>query len=151
MKRKKVLAVASSGGHWSELKRVLPALEGAELAYVSVSPEYRADVPNNRFYTINDAHRRDKIGTAMAIARMFAIILRERPDVVITTGSGPGMLAIRVGKLLRVRTIWIESISSVDEMSFSGRHAAKHADLCLVQWPHLAKKEEGIEYVGAIL
>lgn len=152
MKKKRILAVASSGGHWVELMRIVPALEGGDVAYASVSPEYRLDVPGHRFHEILDAHRHDKVKTARSILRMMQVLLRERPDVVVTTGSGPGMLAIRLGKLIGAKTIWIESISSVEELSFSGRHAKKHADLCLVQWKHLADKEgAGVEYAGAIL
>lgn len=151
MKKLRVLAVASSGGHWSELRRILPALEGAELVYASVSADYARDVPGHRFHQIRDAIAADKVGTALAIARIFSVLLRERPDVVVTTGSGPGMLALRLGKLLGARTVWVESISSVDKLSVSGRHAKKAADLFLVQWPHLANPAERIEYSGAIL
>jgi UDP-N-acetylglucosamine:LPS N-acetylglucosamine transferase len=146
----RVLAVASSGGHWVELKRILPALEGADVAFASVERTYAAEVPGHRFHWIYDAHRKDKVLTAKAIARLAMIIARERPDVIVTTGSGPGMLAIRLGKLLRVRTVWIESLSSVEEMSMSGKSAKKHADLCLVQWSELAKRE-GVEYAGQVL
>src|SRR5687767_7177322 len=109
MKRKRVLAVASSGGHWVELKRILPALAGAEVVFASVEKTYAAEVPGYRFHWIYDAHRKDKVLTAKAIARLAMIIALVRPDVIVTTGSGPGMLAVRLGKLFGARTVWIES------------------------------------------
>ena len=37
--RKKVLAVASSGGHWTQLLRVTPAFTSDEIVFVTVDPE----------------------------------------------------------------------------------------------------------------
>ncbi|MCK6552756.1 UDP-N-acetylglucosamine--LPS N-acetylglucosamine transferase [Myxococcota bacterium] len=150
-KKKRVLAVSSGGGHWIELQRVLPALEGAEVVFCTVNEEYRSEVPNHRFYWVNDATRWDKVGLVLEAARIMKVLLLERPDVIITTGAAPGALALRLGKLIGARTIWIDSIAAVDEFSFSGRFAKPHADLCLVQWPHLESKAEGLEYVGAVL
>ena len=65
-------------------------------------------------------------------------LLRERPTIVVSTGAAPGYLAIRGGRLLGARTIWIDSVANVEELSMSGRMASATADLCLTQWPHLA-------------
>ena len=77
------------------------------------------------------------------------MLLRERPHVVISTGAAPGYLALRAGKLLGARTIWIDSVANVEELSLSGRMSSSVADLCLTQWPHLADGDVG--YAGAVL
>jgi hypothetical protein len=76
--------------------------------------------------------------------------MRERPDVVITTGAAPGYFAIRFGNWLRARTIWVDSVANVDELSLSGRKAGPHADLWLTQWAHLAKPG-GPRFTGSVL
>lgn len=38
----KVLAVASGGGHWMQLMRLVPALNGYEVIFVTVSDPYRS-------------------------------------------------------------------------------------------------------------
>jgi len=68
----------------------------------------------------------------------------------VTTGSAPGLLALRLARLLGMRTVWIDSVANVEELSLSGRKARRYADLWLTQWPHLAK-EQGPEYRGSLL
>lgn len=138
-KRKNILAVASGGGHWVQLLRLRPAFEGRRVAFVTVRDSYKADVGEGvPFYVINDATRWDKIGLATMCLRLLWIILRERPGVIISTGAAPGYFAIRFGKLLGARTIWLDSIANVEQMSMTGCLVRRHADLWLTQWQHLA-------------
>jgi len=147
---KKVLAVASGGGHWMQLLRLVPALEGYEVVFVTVLDSYRCLVPGRRFYAVGDASRWNKFRLFALAAKLARIVCKERPDVVISTGAAPGYFAILFGHLLGARTIWVESLANVERLSLSGRLAGKHADLWLTQWPHLARPE-GPRYAGALL
>ena len=142
--------MSSGGGHWVELLRVGPALAGAEVAYVTVQRDYAHDVPAARFYAVNDATRWNKAAVLFMAMRLFLIMLRERPDVVVTTGAAPGYFALRFGRWLGAKTIWLDSIANAGELSMSGRIAGRHADLWLTQWQHLAS-QDGPEYAGAVL
>jgi UDP-N-acetylglucosamine:LPS N-acetylglucosamine transferase len=147
---KRILAVASGGGHWVQLLRCMPVLSQHDLAFVTVSPAYRSQVPSHRFYAVNDATRWNKFSLLTLALRLLIIVLRERPDVIISTGAAPGYLMLRMGKLLGAKTIWIDSIANVEVLSLSGQKIGKHADLWLTQWPHLAKAE-GPHFAGAVL
>lgn len=151
----RILAVSSGGGHWVELMRIMPAFKGADVAFLTVNRDYRSEVPSGkRFYVVNDATRWNKLAAAIMALRILLIILRERPHVIVTTGAAPGYFALRFGKLIRSRTIWLDSIANVDELSMSGKLAAPYADLYLTQWHHLAKSEmdsRAPEYAGAVL
>ena len=81
---------------------------------------------------------------------VLTILLRTRPDVVVSTGAAPGYFALRIGKMLGARTIWVDSIANVDELSLSGQLVKAYADMWLTQWPHLAKPG-GPECHGAVL
>lgn len=148
--RPKVLAVASGGGHWVQLRRIAPAFAGAEVVYVTVEPSYRAEVGDARFRLVLDATRWNKLKLVWMLLQMFWIVLRERPDVVISTGAAPGYFAIRFGKWFGARTMWIDSIANVEHLSLSGQKIRQHADRCLTQWPHLAAPG-GPEHVGSVL
>lgn len=160
-RRKRVLAVASGGGHWVQLLRLRPAFEGCDVTFVTVSEQYRADVAEDiargaSFLTVNDATRWNKFGLVQLAWRLFRIILRTKPDVVLTTGAAPGFFALRIAKLLGARTAWIDSIANVEEVSLSGRRVGPKADLWLTQWPHLAGSVaegsgSGPSYRGAVL
>jgi len=142
--------VASGGGHWVQLLRLLPAFEGCDLAFVTVNPAYRPEVSGYRFHVVNDATRWNKLGLVVMGLRLLRIIRLERPDVIVSTGAAPGYLAIRIGRLLGCRTIWVDSMANVDVLSLSGQRIGKYVDLWLTQWPHLARPE-GPHYAGAVL
>lgn len=146
----RVLAVASGGGHWVQLKRLLPAFEGHELGCLTTDARYRAEVPGARFFVTNDATRWNKAALLLAALRCALVVLRFRPHVVISTGAAPGYLAVLFGKWRGARTVWVDSIANAEELSLSGRKAGEFVDLWLTQWPHLARPA-GPAYHGGVL
>jgi UDP-N-acetylglucosamine:LPS N-acetylglucosamine transferase len=150
----KVLAIASSGGHWVQLRRMRSAWTGCATVWVATHPGHRAEVDADdgpaRFYSVVDANRWQKARLLRQLGQIARIIARERPDIVITTGAAPGYFAVRLGRLLGASTAWIDSIANAEELSLSGRKAGRYADLWLTQWPHLAR-EGGPEHKGAVL
>lgn len=133
-----------------QLMRIKPALEDCDVTFVTVNESYRAEVPSHKFYLVNDANRWTKIGLLKAACRLASIIRNEKPDVVISTGAAPGYLALRLGRMMGARTIWLDSIANVEELSMSGLRIGRCADLWLTQWPHLARPE-GPHYAGSVL
>jgi UDP-N-acetylglucosamine:LPS N-acetylglucosamine transferase len=148
--RPKVLAVSSGGGHWVQLLRITPAFTNCELSFVTVHESYRVQVPNHNFYIINDANRWNKLGLIKASLRLARILWIEKPDFVVSTGAAPGYIALRLGRIFGARTIWVDSIANVEELSMSGHRIGKCADLWLTQWPHLARPK-GPHYAGSVL
>ena len=147
---RKILAVASGGGHWVQLLRLKSVFADCATTFATVNHAYRADVPDNRFYVISDATRWSKIGLLRVAAQLALILLKERPDVIISTGAAPGYVALRLGRIFGAKTIWIDSIANVEQLSLSGQWARSTADLWLTQWPHLAKPN-GPHFVGTLL
>ena len=147
----RVLAISSGGGHWVQLLRLRPAFAGCVVSYATVRAGYRVDLePGVDFHVIPDGNRWSKsrlLHSALAIAWL---ILRLRPDVVVTTGAAAGYFALRIGKWLGARVVWIDSIANVRELSLSGDRAGSFADLWLTQWPHLAASR-GCDYRGNVL
>lgn len=150
MTRTTVLAVASGGGHWVQLLRLRPALAGEQVVWVTVDRAYRADIGAAPLHVVNDATRWSKWSLLKLALRMAWIVLRRRPDVVVTTGAAPGYFAVMFGKLAGARTMWIDSMANVEELSLAGRKARRWADLWLTQWPQLAHAG-GPRHAGAVL
>lgn len=145
-----ILLVSSGGGHWTQLLRVRPAFAGRQVVFASVRLSYSQDVPGERFVKIPDATRWDRMRLAWMTLRVFWLIITLRPSFVVSTGALPGYVALRLGKLLGARTVWLDSIANVEELSMSGARIGKYADLWLTQWPHLAR-DGGPSYRGAVL
>ncbi len=142
--------MASGGGHWVQLQRLLPAFEGHEVAFLTTEQSYRAEVPGYTFFFVRDANRTKKIALLLAALKVLGILLRFHPDVVVTTGAAPGYLALRLGRSLGARGVWVDSLANAAELSLSGKLAGKSADLWLTQWPHLSVPG-GPEYHGSVL
>jgi UDP-N-acetylglucosamine:LPS N-acetylglucosamine transferase len=150
MKPRKILAVSSSGGHWMELLCLRPAFEGHAVVYVTPQSLAQADVPGHRCYKVLNANQAKKLQLIVLMATMFLIVLRERPDVVVSTGTAPGYFALRFGRMFGARTLWLESICHAEEHSKSTELSRPYADLLLTQWPHLARPGGAI-YRGGVL
>ena len=146
----KLLAVSSGGGHWVQMMRIKQAFDDCAVTFVTVHDSYRAEVPNHKFYVVNDSNLRAKFELLKTAYRVARIVLTERPDIVISTGAAPGYFALRLGRLLGARTIWLDSIANVEQLSISGSKIGRFADLWLTQWPHLARPE-GPHYAGSVL
>lgn len=114
--------------------------------YATTQPGYAQELrsealregdPPPRFYCVTDGNRWQWWRLALQFFQLAALLLRERPDVVVSTGAAPGILALRLGKLFGARTAWVDSIANAHELSLSGRMAGSCADLWLTQWAHL--------------
>jgi len=148
--RKRVLAISSGGGHWSELLRLAPALEGHDVTWATTNEGYRTTAPPGRFEHIRDASMWNKKALVVMVGQIVALVARVRPEVVVSTGAAPGYFAIRCANLLGARTLWIDSIANAEQLSLSGERIKGHADLWLTQWEHLTGPK-GPFYRGSVL
>ena len=148
---KKVMAIASGGGHWVQLLRLRPAFAHHDVTYVSTNQDYAAEI-DGKFIEVLDANMWDKIKLLRLFSQMFKVLWQVRPDVIITTGAAPGFAAIFIGKVFGAKTIWVDSIANSEELSKSGRYAGKFVDIWLTQWEHLAESNaSGPCYWGSVL
>ncbi len=147
----RVLLVASAGGHWVELHRLGAAFADADCQFVSTSSGMTPPVGNRRILEIPDTARDATRKIMPTLIALFRIFRTFDPDVVVSTGAAPGALALLIGRLFGARTIWIDSIANSEELSLSGRLVKPIADLRITQWPHLARADRSLRYLGQIL
>lgn len=144
------MLVSSSGGHWVQLNRLAPAFEGFETTYVTTDPKYVISDVRRSVLLVPDATRWNKLKVVWLALVVLKHLLVVRPDVVVSTGAAPGFFALFFGKKMGAKTIWVDSIANVEELSMSGMKVGAYADLWLTQWEHLAKPG-GPRYEGALL
>lgn len=148
---RRILLIASAGGHWLELCRLAEAFRDFDCQFVCTTAGLVAPVGDRPVAVLSDGSRKRitrLFGTAAAAARLIRAF---RPDIVLTTGSAPGSVALVVARAHGLHTVWIESISSRDELSLSGRVARRTADLFLTQWPTLSARHRSARYFGRVL
>ena len=145
-----VLAVSSSGGHWVQMQRLAPAFAGAEVHFATTDASAAGQTGAARVHVYPDANKDTPLRLVLCVLRLVWIILRVRPDVVVSTGAAGGFLAIRIARLIGARTMFIDSIANARELSISARLALGVADRVLSQWPRVAELA-GAEYRGAVI
>ena len=152
LKPKRVLAISSGGGHWTQLGRIRKAFEGHEITWATVMIDGSAPLQkeSDKIISIPDATRWNKFGLLRLMLKVLYCVIRVRPHVIISTGAAPGYFALVLGRLLRIKTCWIDSIANVEEMSLSGQKAQKWATLWLTQWKHL-ETPNGPLYSGSVV
>lgn len=142
----KVLGVASGGGHIIELLRLQPAFETHELVYMSTHESFASQCNGFPYFIVPDFSRWNPFKIPAVGFKMFKLFRKIKPDVVVTTGAAPGVLALFIGKLLGAKTIWVESLCHAEKVSISGKMCEVFADRVYTQWPHLATNK--IVYAG---
>lgn len=147
--RKKILAVASGGGHWVQLLRLRPSFNNHHVEYISTNAGYQAEV-QGVLHVVTDANMWQKMRLLKMFIEVGWIVVKLRPDVILTTGAAPGFAAILFGRLLGARTVWIDSIANSEALSASGVKVGRLANVWLTQWEHLSKSE-GPHYWGGVL
>ncbi len=147
--KKKIIVAASIGGHWIQLLRIAQPLEDKyNVVYVCTHKKCATMVEGKPYHTLGDFSRWNVWKVVPAAFVAFYILLKEHPKAVISTGAAPGLVTLFVAKILRIKTIWIDSVANAEHPSASGRIAAKFVDRCYTQWPHEAN--EKFKFAGNI-
>jgi len=148
--KKRILAVASSGGHWVQLMRIQESFNHHNTHFITTMDGYES-MHDKDISVVHDSSRKQKIKLIVMTIQLAKIIVMFRPHVVITTGAAPGLVAILLGKLTGSKTIWVDSIANVCSLSLSGKIALKISDMTLTQWKHLVGDNSKLKYWGRVI
>lgn len=146
---RKILAVASGGGHWEQMMVLATGLQGYEIVYATTLVGL-AEKDGVTAAIVADCSRDRPLEVLRSIFDIFRLIVSVRPDIVMSTGAAPGLLAIIVARILGTKTLWVDSVANSERLSMSGRIASKVAHLCLTQWEHIALKSDA-QFMGSVL
>lgn len=152
MKKVKFCFVASAGGHLSQILSLSPVWEEYEVICVSTGQMVREKLEVfGETYIVGECNREHPIQTISVMFKCLKIILKEKPDVILSTGAAAGFLICFWGKLFGAKVIWLDSIANARKLSMSGRMIRPFADLILSQWPEVAAKYPNVEYAGEVI
>ena len=140
--RLRVVAIASSGGHWMQLRRMASAFPD-DTIWVSTNADHASEVAPGCYRHVPDANRWNKPRLIWAAFRIALMVLLIRPTHLVTTGAAPGWFALVFARFLGARTLWIDSIANAEELSLSGSQARRWATEVWTQWPDLVEEPDG--------
>lgn len=146
----KVLAVASGGGHWEQLMLLRPTLARYDIRFATTEPTAALQHGIAGAESLPDCNQDMPLRSALCALVALRIVLKHRPQVILSTGAAPGLFCILAGRLIGARTLWIDSVANGEELSLCGKLAKRFAHECWTQWEHLAQAP-GPRYFGAVL
>ena len=135
------------------MQRLMPAFEGRDYFFVTFKSDYSRHLERAYLIEYKLGYIRERLTWLKTVFIALRILLKERPQVVISTGGGEIAIPFcYIGKLLGAKVIFIETLARVTTRSAAGKLIYPLADLFLVQWETLLKRYgKKAQYWGSVI
>lgn len=138
---KKVLFIASTGGHLSELMQLKPLFKEYDSYLVTEKTKSTMglkDVYQSRLdflvYGTKSHLFSYLFKFTFNIIKSFVIFMKIRPDVIVTTGTHTAVPMCYIAKLFKKKVIFIETFANSKTKTKAGELVYPIADVFIVQW-----------------
>ena len=146
----KVCLACSAGGHLSEMLQLEEFYKKHSHYFVSFK---RADseslTKKEKIYFV-ERPARNPLLFFVNFFQSFKVFLKEKPDVIISTGADAALRTCYIAKLLGKKVIYIESFCRPFKPSVTGRFVYPIADLFIVQWKPVQQYYKKARFGGSI-
>ena len=132
--RYRVLLVSSSGGVLLDLLALKPWWSRHDVSWVAVRAEDTAALLSGQrvhWEREQSAHR--PLGVLGAVMRSLQVLRLERPDVIISAGTGVAVGVFLAARVLRIPALWLETFNIVDTSGSASKVCGRLAGAVLVQ------------------
>ena len=149
----KIVFAASSGGHFEQLMMLKPLMEKYDSFVLTEKTDYSVGKQVVDVVYLKQINRKEPLFLFKLMANTitsFRIYLKEKPDVMITTGVLAIIPFALIMKLFGKKLIYIESFAKVTSKTLSGKLLYKYADQFYVQWEEMLKLYPKAIYKGGI-
>lgn len=155
LKRKKVLFISSLGGHLTQLLQLAPLFEVYDYHIVTEKSVITKELQKKHkmsflVYGARNYPFRYIFKFSYNVLKSFMIFIREKPDVIVTTGAHTAVPMCYIAKLFGKKVIFIESFAKTSTPTISGKLIYPIADLFIVQWKDMLKHYPKAIYGGSI-
>jgi UDP-N-acetylglucosamine:LPS N-acetylglucosamine transferase len=149
--RYQVLLVSSSGGVLLDLLALRPWWSQHSTSWVTVrAPDTIALLAGERVQWEREQSAHRPIGVLTAVVRALRILRRERPDLIISAGSGVAVGIFIAARLMRVPALWLETFNIVGAPGVASRMCGRLSAAILVQRPSLAASRPRAVLIGEL-
>lgn len=147
----KICIICSGGGHLSQATTISATIQGHEKYFVTCPlPHLQAGIDKLPTYFIVDPHISLLLYLKNFLQSM-SLIIRLKPNVIISTGSGIAIATCVLGKIIGAKIIFVESGSRVTTPSRTGKVLYRFADLFIIQWESLRPHYPDAIYGGLLI
>lgn len=149
----KIVFAASSGGHFEQLMMLRPLMEKYDSFVLTEKTDYSVGKTGVNVVYLKQINRKEPLFIFKLIGNTitsFKIYLKEKPDVMITTGVLAIIPFALIMKLFKKKLIYIESFAKVTSKTLSGKLLYNYADQFYVQWEEMLELYPNAIYKGGI-
>jgi len=148
----KICLVCSSGGHFYELYCLRGAWSAHEQFWVTFHGQDTGYVlRDQKVYTAYGPTNRNLKNLVRNLFLAWRVLAREKPRIVVSTGAGVCVPFFLLARLRGIKTVYIESLARINELSLTGRMVYPLANEFIVQWPELAERHSRARFEGQLL
>ena len=144
-----ICIVSSCGGHLTEVRALRPVYESYSYFYVLNDRILLPKDMEGKTHFIRHSER-DWL-FVVNLWQAWRLLHRYRPSLILSTGAGPVVPFALVGKLLGVRTVFVETFTRVQKPSLTGRIMYRIADRFFYQWKPLRRFFPSGIYGGSLV
>lgn len=152
-KNKKICFAASSGGHFEQITMLKPLMEKYDSFTITEKTLYKASIKNEKMYYLHQVNRKEwnfLLWMLINALKSLWIFIKEKPDIVISTGVLAMIPMCLIAKLFGKKVIFIESFAKVTSPTETGKLMYKFADQFYVQWKPMLQFYPKAIYLGGI-
>jgi len=153
----KVLFIASTGGHLSELMQLKPMFDNYDYHLITEKTKTTADLKDvfgdkldYLLFGTKDHFFSYIFKFSFNIFKSLILYIKLRPKFIITTGTHTAVPICYIGKLFGSKIIYIETFANIETKTLAGRILYPIADLFIVQWESMLELYPNAVYKGWI-
>ena len=151
IKEIKIGLVGSSGGHLTHLYQLKKFWKDKNRFWVTFDKEDARSILEgekvyNCYYPTNRNLKNLIRNTFVAVK----VLIREKPDIIISSGAAVAVPFFYLGKIFGAKTIYIEVFDRIDKPTLTGKLVYPVTDKFIVQWEEMKKVYKKAENFGSI-
>lgn len=151
MEKIKICYTASEGGHTHELLQLEELIRKYPGIFITESRGSKDTF--DAVYTVPQVNRKS-IRSLFRFAQSFfyihKILRKEKPTHIISIGAMCTVPVCIIGKLMKIKVIYVESYTRIKDLSLSGKILYPFVDLFVVQWKQLTYAYPKAVYGGGL-
>ena len=152
--RKKICLISSSGGHFEQLLMLRKLSDDYDTFIVTEKTKYNKKDKKINYY-VSQVNRKEILfifKMLLITIKSFFIFIKEKPDVIISTGVLAAIPMMFIGHIFKKKVIYIESFAKISSPTMTGKLIYKKhiADQFYVQWENMKEFYPNAIYKGGI-
>jgi UDP-N-acetylglucosamine:LPS N-acetylglucosamine transferase len=143
--------VGSSGGHLTHLMQLKEWWDNEERFWVTFEKEdSKSILKDEKKYWCHFPTNRNIKNLIKNTFLAIRILIREKPNLILSTGAAPAIPFFYIGKLFGAKLVYIEVYDRIEKPTLTGKIVYPICDLFILQWEEQKKFYPKGEMLGGL-